>query len=81
MKKAKRVSFASLEAQFANAEGKIRGKNTGGYDIDAASLRPGRAKGTDGTGYTEVKSFAGKSKAKWEEHDEGWEFVEEAMDD
>lgn len=81
VRKTKEPSISTLEAQFAKAEKKIRGMNTGGYDIDAGSLRPGRAKGTDGTGYKEVTSFLGKSKQKWEAHDEGWEFVEEAMND
>lgn len=73
-------AFADLEAQFAAAEGKIRGSSIGGYDLDAGSLRPGRAQGATG-GSKPQTEFAGKAQKLWEPNDEGWEFVESSMDD
>lgn len=73
-------SFAALEAQFAAAEGKIRGSSMGGYELDASTLRPGRAKGATGASAPQTE-FAGKAQKLWEPHDEGWEFVESSMED
>ncbi len=73
-------SFAALEAQFASAEDKLRGSSMGGYDLDAGTLRPGRVKGATGASAPQTE-FAGKSEAKWEAKDAGWEFVDPAMGD
>ena len=74
------VAFSDLEAQFAAAEGKLQGSSMGGYDLDASSLRPGRVKGATGASAPQTE-FAGKSQAKWEAKDAGWEFVEPEMGD
>ena len=79
-KKPAHESFSALEAQFAAAEGKIRGSSMGGYDLDAATLRPGRASGATGASAPQTE-FSGKSQAKWEAKDAGWEFVEPEMGD
>jgi hypothetical protein len=73
-------AFADLEAQFAAAEGKIKGSSMGGYNLDASTLRPGRAQGATG-GSKPQTEFAGKAQKLWEANDDGWEFVESGMDD